>query len=380
MGSVRAWFRSRRGCGLAVLAALALASACGRSSVDAGECSEPQTEACVRDNGKPGIRQCFDGMWSECGRGSLPGAGSGGGGSGGSGGSGQGGTAGRASAGDAGRGGRPIEPMGGVSSGGLAGFAGEQAAGSGGDAGAGGEGNASLFCDQNEQAVLYLLSQQDVLYRLDADTLETLSQVQLTVNGLNSLAVTRNGTVYATAGLELYRVSASTGQAVNVGLDVGGLSGTASLTIGYAPTDPVLSGESLLMAHLDLDQEIDLYVVPLSSFVPLWRHHFEDLLDYPEPLSAPNGRTFALVSDGFVEYDPGIYVELGTLPVPGLVGGWSGDSAYLSGYLFAIYDQGEHSRIYRAQVMPQLEDSSMQNLGTFPAVVIGAGAACEDGP
>jgi hypothetical protein len=369
MGMLRAWLRSRRGGTLVVSSVLALAGACGRSSVDPGECREPEVEACVRDNGKPGVRQCFDGMWSECGRGSLPTSGSGGGGSGG-----QGGTAGRSSSGDAGRGGQPVA---GAGNGGVAGVA-----PLGGEAGAGGEPLSSLYCDEGEQAVLYLLSDPDVLYRVDADTMETLGQVQVGISDVNSLAVTRNGTVYAASRLEIFRIDAFTGQAVAVGLDVSALDGDDSLTIGYAPKDPVLSGEVLLMAHKSVAGEVDLYAVSLNTFVPLWRHYFDGLDEYPEPLAAPNGRTFALLSGGFVEYDPGIYVELGTLPVPGLGTGWSGDSAYLSGYLFAIYgeDDGTRSRIYRGQVKPDLEDSAMQDLGTFPSDVIGAGAACLSRP
>jgi hypothetical protein len=227
--------------------------------------------------------------------------------------------------------------------------------------------------------VLYLLSDQSTLLRVDADTLEWLGEVQVGVSALNSLAVTANGTVYATAGLELYRVDPLSGQAVNVGLDVAGFSGGTSLTIGYAPVDPVIFGEALLIAHADSAGEIDLYVVPLQSFVPLWRHHFDDLDENPEAVVDPAGRTFALISQGFVEYDPGTLTELASLAVPGLPQAGSGDSAYLSGYLFAVYAQRSGgSRLYRVQVLLDLDDSPIHELGTLPVAIVGAGAACEE--
>lgn len=295
---------------------------------------------------------------------------------------GQSGAGGRAAAGSAGR--RPIDPMGGFGAGGMAGVAGAGAGGvaaAAGTAGSGGQPHQSLYCDARERAVLYLLSEQAVLLRIDADTLEPLGEVQVGLNAVNSLAVTASGTVYAAAGLALYRVDALSGQALNVGLDVGGFTGDASLTIGYAPVDPVIFGEALLVAHADAAQEIDLYVAPLQSFVPLWRHHFDDLTEYPEPVVDPSGRTFAMISEGFVEYDPGTLTKLGTLPVPGLPQAWSGDSAYLAGYLFAVYaENAALTRIYRAQVMPDLEDSPIQELGTLPVRIIGAGAACEARP
>lgn len=338
MGSVSAWFRSGRECVVAVLCALVLVSGCGR------------TELLPGDDGYP----------------VKPGAGAGG--QGGAGGRGQGGSAGR----------RPIDPMGGVGGG----VAGGGAAGVAGMAGAGGQPNRSLFCDASQRAVLYLLSDQSALFRIDADTLEPLGEVQVGISGANSLAVTANGTVYATAGLALYQVDALSGQAVNVNLVVANLSGDFSLTIGYAPVDPVLFGDALLLAHADPTGEIDLYAVPLqSSFVPLWRHHFDDLDEYPEPLVDPTGRTFAMISEGFVEYDPGTLTKLGTLPVPGLPQAWSGDSAYLSGYLFAVYaESASSSRIYRAQVVANLGDSPINELGNLPIAVVGAGATCEERP
>jgi hypothetical protein len=228
--------------------------------------------------------------------------------------------------------------------------------------------------------VLYLLSDQSTLFRFDADTLEPLGQVQVGISGANSLAVTANGTVYATAGLELYQVDPLSGRTVNVNL-VANFSGDFSLTIGYAPVDPVLFGEALLLAHADPTGEIDLYAVPLNSLVPLWRHHFYDLAEYPEPLVDPTGRTFAMISEGLVEYDPGTLTKLGTLPVPGLTQAWSGDSAYLSGYLFAAYaESSSSSRIYRAQVMADLGDSPLREVGNLPIAVVGAGAACEKRP
>jgi hypothetical protein len=266
--------------------------------------------------------------------------------------------------------------MGGVG-GGVAGGGG---AGVGGTAGAGGQPGQSLFCDASQRAVLYLLSDQSTLFRIDADTLEPLGQVQVGVSGANSLAVTANGTVYATAGLELYQIDPLSGQTVNVNL-VANFSGEFSLTIGYAPVDPVLFGEALLLAHADPTGEIDLYAVPLKSLVPLWRHHFYDLAEYPEPLVDPTGRTFAMISEGLVEYDPGTLTKLGTLPVPGLPQAWSGDSAYLSGYLFAAYaESSSSSRIYRAQVMADLGDSPLREVGNLPIAVVGAGAACEKLP
>lgn len=322
---------------------------------------------------------CALALVSACGRtGLLPAArdddgqsGAGAGGQGGAGGLGQGGSAGR----------RPIDPMGGAGAGGVGGVAAGGVAGVAGIAGAGGQPNRSLFCEASERAVLYLLSGQSTLFRMDADTLERLGQVQVGVSGLNSLAVTANGTVYATAGLELYRVDAFSGQAVNVNLDVADFSGDSSLTIGYAPVDPVIFGEALLVAHADSAGEIDLYVAPLQSFVPLWRHHFDDLNEYPEAVVEPAGRTFAMISEGFVEYDPGTLTELGSLAVPGLPQASAGDAAYLSGYLFAVYAESSGaSRLYRVQVLADLEDSPIHELATLPVAIIGAGAACEARP
>lgn len=270
--------------------------------------------------------------------------------------------------------------MGGVGPGGMPGVAGG-GAGAASMAGAGGAPQQSPLCDPGERAVLYLLNDLSGLLRIDADTLELLSEVQVGLDALNSLAVTANGTVYATAGLSVYRIDAVSGRAVNVNLDVAGLIGDVSLTIGYAPVDPVIFGESLLVAHADAAGEIDLYVASLRSFVPLWRHHFDGLSEYPEPVVDPAGRTFAMLSQGLIEYDPGTLTQLGSLPVPGLPQAWSGDCAYLSGQLFAVYaESASLSRIYRAQVAPDVGDSSIQELGTLSERIIGAGAACEDRP
>ena len=333
MGSVSAWFRSGRWGVVAVSSALALCSACGRTGLLPGEREDEPVKA---------------------------GAGAGGQGTGGRG---QGGSA-----------GRPNEPRGGAGAGGGA-------AGVAGVAGAGGQANPSLFCDAGQRAVLYLLSEQSRLSRIDADTLEPLGEVQIGLSALNSLAVTASSTVYATAGLELYRIDALSGQAVNVDLNVAGFTGDASLTIGYAPVDPVIFGEALLVAHADLAGKIDLYAVSLQSFVPLWRHHFDDMQEYPELVVDPAGRTFAMTSEGLVEYDPGTLTKLGSRAVPGLTEPWSGDSAYLSGYLFMVYiESSNSSRLYRAQVTLDIEDSPLQELGTLPAAIVGAGAACEARP
>lgn len=381
MGSVWARFRSGRRGAIALACVLGLANGCGRSDLDPVECQEPEVEACQRADGRPGVRTCFDGMWSECGPGMLPvggGGGSGGSGGGQSGAGGQplGGAGGKAPIGGAGAGGAGA---GGAGAGGLGGFAGMGPAGA---AGMGGQAPESLYCDEGERAVLYLLTDDPVLMRVDADTLESLSVATLNVVGLNSLAVTSAGVVYASAGLDLYRINAQSGQATKMGLDTTDLvGGETSMTIGFSPADPVLFGDSLLLAHADQNGEIDLYAVPLDTFSPLWRHHFDDLFEYPEPVVAPDGRTFALLTEGFAEWDPGILVELSSLPVPGLPEAWSGDSAFLSGYLFAAYAETDTlSRVYRARVMPTLKNSPITEIATFPAAIIGAGAACEQRP
>jgi hypothetical protein len=186
--------------------------------------------------------------------------------------------------------------------------------------------------------------------------------------------------VYATStlGLELYRINPLSGQAVNVSLGDSAFASNGALSVGFSPADPVLFGDALLVAQVVLGEGVDVYATPVSSFLPLWRHRFEGATETPELVVAPDGRTFAQVSEGLVEYDPGILSELGRLPVPGLSEGWSGDAAYLSGYLFVIYAETQRlSRLYRAQVMPDLEDSPVEQLGPISDAIIGIGAACE---
>jgi len=78
-----------------------------------------------------------------------------------------GGRSGRGFGGAAGS--RPVEPMGGAGVGGVAGSAGTPTAGV---AGAGGQPQRSLYCAAGERAVLYLLTADEALLRVDADTLE----------------------------------------------------------------------------------------------------------------------------------------------------------------------------------------------------------------
>jgi len=104
------------------------------------------------------------------------------------------------------------------------------------------------------------------------------------------------------------------------------------------------------------------------------------MTDPPELVVAPDGRTFALHSESLVEYDPGIVSELARLPVPGPPD-WSGDVAYLSGYLFVVHAVNQSlSRLYRAQVMPDFEDSPIEEVGPIADFIIGIGAACEAPP
>jgi hypothetical protein len=107
------------------------------------------------------------------------------------------------------------------------------------------------------------------------------------------------------------------------------------------------------------------------------RKALTQLNEYPEILSTPEGRVFAMVAQGFVEHDPFTLAEIGTLPIPGIPADWTGDSAYLSGYLFGAYAQNGTSRVYRAHVMPELPDSPLVTLTEYPAKVVGAGAACD---
>ena len=69
--------------------------------------------------------------------------------------------------------------------------------------------------------MLYLLTEDEVIFRVDADTLETLTRVRVSGAGsLVSLAATSAGVVYATTelDLDLYRVDPISGEAVNVNL------------------------------------------------------------------------------------------------------------------------------------------------------------------
>jgi hypothetical protein len=338
MGSVRASFWAGRTGVLALASALVLSSACGRT----------------------GLLQGHDG--GDGGRG-----GAGGGGSG----PGFGGAA----------GGSRVEPQGGAEAGGVAGSAGAQ---TGGVAGSGGQPQQSVYCGAGERAVLYLLTADGVILRVDADTLENLTRVRIDAPQLSSLTATDTGVVYATSvlGLDLYRIDPFSGQSVNVPLSESVFaSNNGALSVGFSPADPVLFGDTLLLAQLVLGEGVDLYATPVGSgFVPLWRHRFEGMTETPELVVDPEGRTFALLSEGFVEYDPGILSQLATLAVPGLAGR-SGDAAYLSGHLFAVYPVNQRlSRLYRARVMADLEDSPIEAVGPIADFITGIGAACEAVP
>jgi hypothetical protein len=335
MGSVRARFWSGRTSVGALASALLLSSACGRTGLLPGY-----------DGGRDGP----------------------GGAGGGSGGRGFGGAAGNGQ----------VEPRGGAGAGGVAGNAGAQ---TGGVAGSGGQPQPSLYCGAGKRAVLYLLTSDGVILRVDADTLETLTRARIDAPPLYSLTATDTGVVYATSVLDLhlYLIDPLSGQAVNARLSESVFaSNNSALSVGFSPADPVLFGDTLLLAQLVLGEGVDLYAAPVGSGrVPLWRHRFEGMTENPRLAVAPDGRTFALLSDGFVEYDPGILSQLAKLTVPGLAGR-SGAAAYLSGYLLAVYAVSQtQSRLYRAQVMPDLEDSPIEAVGSIADFITGIGAACE---
>lgn len=330
---LRAFFRSRRGGVVALATALALSGACGRSEL------------------LPGDVEGSDG-----GRGDAAG--------GGRGGRGFGGTAGS-------------RPIGGAGAGGAAGNAGAPA----GAAGVGGQPPQSQYCGVGERAVLYLLAEDEVILRVDADTLETLTRVNVDPpTPLFSLAATDNGVVFATSefDLDLYRIDQISGQGTPVNLLDSIFGSNGALSVGFSPADPVLFGDTLLLAQVVLGEGVDLYALPVTGGAPLWRHQFKGMTEAPELALAPDGRTFALHSESLFEYDPGILSELGRLPMPGPLEVPSGDVAYLSGYLFTVHAVNQSlSWLHRVQVMSDFEDSPIEELQPLADFIIGIGAACE---
>jgi hypothetical protein len=335
MGTVRAFCRSRRGGVVALVGALALGNACGG-----------------RSDLLPG-----DVEIGEAGRG-LAGMGGGGRGPGGAAGS---------------------RPVGGAGAGGASGSAGTPTAGV---AGSGGQAQESHYCEAGQRAVLYLLAEDEAILRVDADTLQTLTRVRIDPGvEMYSLAATDTGIVYATSVLDVYRVDPLSGQAVDVNLSKLAFASNGALSVGFSPADPVVFGDTLLLSQVVVGQGVDVYAAPVSSFTPLWRHRFDGMTENPELVVAPDRRMFGLLSKGFVEYDPGILSEVASIPPPGSLEGRSGDVAYLSGYLFAVYAINQSlSRLYRVKVMSVFEVSPIEELEPIPDFIIGIGAACEAAP
>jgi hypothetical protein len=328
------------------------------------ECLPGEAEPCEIAQG-PGARECdARGHWGVCaaagpvidGSGGRAGAGTGSGSpSGGTGASdGVGGTVG--SSGTAG---------GTAIGGGSAGVAGGASGGSGG--------NAPLTCAEGAEHEFYVITPLDVLYRIEPDTLEILSEAMVALQDLNSLALAADGTLYAGSWYgELDTIDVASATIEHQPFDPYQYGNNEGVCIGWADALPQAQDGALLMS---MDGQ-GLYAVDRTTFELATLGNTSGVC---EVVGDPNGRLFGLgtnaesSSAAIYELDTSAYQLIDEIVLPGAT--WaSHDIAYFQGALYAFGGGDESTEVYRVEVGTPLHDQLIVELGELPFDVIGAGA------
>ncbi len=227
-----------------------------------------------------------------------------------------------------------------VGGGGTTGVAG------GGSGGLGGGG--PLTCAQGAANEFYVISPDDVLYRIDPETLEVLSQTTLPLQDLNSLALTADGTLYASSWYgELDTIDVANGTIEHQPFDPYQYGNNEGVCIGWADVLPEAPDGALLMSM----GGFELYAIDEAT---LAADALGNTSGACEIVGAEDGRVFALATNAdstvasIEELDSSDYQMNDEILLPGTT--WSShDIAYFQGALYAFGGGAGTTTVYASR-------------------------------